>query len=53
MSLCRPSRNISDADRGQQHIRILAARLTLCVDTKSCIDWRKEIGHALLLGINT
>ena len=24
-------------------------RLVLCVDTKSCIDWRKEIGHALLL----
>ena len=25
---------------------------TLCVDTKSHIDWRKEIGHALLLWIN-
>ena len=25
---------------------------TLCVDTKSRIDWRKKIGHALLLWIN-
>ena len=45
-------RTEGDADRRLQHIRILAARLTLCVDTKSHIDWRKGIEHALLLWIN-
>ena len=46
-SCCRP---LSTHQQRQPGLSTAGAdRLTLCVDTKSCIDWRKEIGRAAFM----